>query len=280
MWFVLSLVAGLLFAANRLIARSILAKKTNALAFGAVHELLASLLLLPVGLFFFTLPQSGKTWLALVLMVLFIFLCDLFAFLSLRSIEASLYQIIGQLRHVVVLFGAYVMFTEVISLNKVASIVLIIFGVIVALAGKAKLKVTRGTVYALLSTAFIALAFLCVKVVSVDVSPVFAAALGLTVSGMLMYALFLRQSNRPATLVPTGHRAQLVAAAVIFAVFEAAMFSALALGEASKVTPVTQSSMIFTLIGGYLFLGEKEHLAQKIAGCGLIALGIGLLYLV
>lgn len=66
----------------------------------------------------------------------------------------------------------------------------------------------------------------------------------------------------------------------IFAIFEFVFFTALAVGEASKVTPVTQSSMIFTLIGGYLFLHEKQHMLQKLIGSILIAIGIVSLYFI
>src|SRR3990167_7229839 len=112
MWFTLSLLAGLLFALNKLIVRGSLSKDTNPLAFGAFHELLAGVLLLPIALFHIAWPQSIETWIVLVIGVLFIFLTDLTAFFSLKYTEASLYQIVGQLRHVIVLFGALLLFSE------------------------------------------------------------------------------------------------------------------------------------------------------------------------
>jgi len=63
MWFILSLISGISFAANRLLIRSVFTKNGNPMAFGAVHEVLAGLLLLPIGLFYFSLPQSPQTWL-------------------------------------------------------------------------------------------------------------------------------------------------------------------------------------------------------------------------
>src|SRR5688572_9515616 len=107
MWYVLSLLVGLTFSANRLIIRSVFTKNPHPMAFGALHEFLAGLFLLPIGLYFFSLPQSPKTWLALILGIFLIFLTDLFALLALRKLEASLLQIITQLRHVIVLFAAY-----------------------------------------------------------------------------------------------------------------------------------------------------------------------------
>jgi len=38
--------------------------------------------------------------------------------------------------------------------------------------------------------------------------------------------------------------------------------------------------MIFTLIGGYLFLNEKDRIKQKVIGGTLIVIGIAMLYFI
>jgi len=278
MWFILALLAGLLFAVNKLISRAMFVNGVNPIAFLAVHDLLAGLLLVPLAILNFSLPHSDKTWLALILCVLFIFLANFFAALSLEKTEASLYQIAGQSRHVVVLFGAYFLFSEAVSLAKIISIILIVLGVGVALLNKSRLKLTLGINYAFVSAFFIGLAFLFVKLAAVDVKPAFLGSLGLIVSGLLAYGLLFVTKKRPSPMIPTGYRGQLVIAAAIFAVMELCLFTALHIGEASRVTPVTQSSVIFTLVGGYIFLSERANIKQKIIGCFLIGTGIGLLY--
>lgn len=278
MWFLLALVAGLTFAVNRLLIRSVFTKTGDPIIFGAIHELLAGLLLLPIGLLFFSLPQSPQIWIALAVGIFLIFLTDLFGFLALQTIEASLLQIVNQLRHVVVLIGAYFFFTEAITLIKVVSIFFIIFGILVALKSKSKFEMSKGVFYAFLSTVCIAFALLCIKMASVDVSPVFSAPLGLMISGILITTLLT--IKKETIKFPSTHRKELFIAAGLFAVFEISLFTALAIGEASKVTPVTQSSMIFTLIGGYLFLNERSHIKQKIFGGIFIVVGIILMYFV
>jgi len=280
MWFILSLLAGLLFGANRLIVRSALVKKTNPLAFGAIHELLAGTLLIPIALLNFSLPQSSDIWIALILGVLFIFFADLFSVFSLKNTEASLYQIVGQLRHGVVLVGAYLLFTEAISLTKVLSIMLIMTGVSLALMEKSKIKITKGVIYAFLSAVCAGLGFLFIKETAVDVAPSFSASLALISSGLLIYVLLIVRGEHKTKLFPVGNRIQLIVSGIIFAVFELAFFTALSVGEASRVIPVFQSSMIFTLIGGYLFLNERNRLKQKIIGSVLIVIGIGMLYFI
>ena len=278
MWFVLSLIVGLSFTINRLIIRAVFTKNSNPMAFGAVHELLAGLFLLPIGLYFFSLPQSPTTWIALILGIFFIFLTDLFAFLAIRHLEISLFQIISQLRHIVVLFGAFFFFAEPITLIKVISIFFIMLGIYIAVKGKSHFHKNKATFYALLSTISISLGVLFIKMASVDVSPAFSAALSFIIGGFLIMLILLIRGEHPKNFIIKEHKKELVIAAGFFSLFELTLFAALAIGEASKVTPVTQSTMIFTLIGGYLFLRERDHMKQKIAGSILIAFGIILLY--
>lgn len=279
MWFVLSLIVGLAFTANRLIIRSVFTKNAHPMAFGALHELLAGLFLMPIGLFYFSLPQSPKTWLALCLGIFLIFLTDLFAFLSLRKLEISLYQIISQLRHVIVLFGAYFLFSENLTVTKIVAIFLIMFGIYVAMKGKPKFSLTKETIYALFSTTTISFGLLFIKMANIDVAPAFSAALSFTIGGLLIGLVLLVRGEHPLHFIPKEHKKELFIAAGLFSIFELALFTALKIGEASRVTPVTQSTMIFTLIGGYLFLNERSHIKKKIFGSVFIVAGIILMYL-
>ncbi len=277
MWFLLALVAGLLFAINKLIFRAVFVKEVNPVSFLAIHDGLAGLLLLPLALLSFTLPQSPKVWAALVLGILFIFIANYFAALSLKNTEASIYQIVGQSRHVVVLFGAAILFSEPILPIKIISVLLIIAGVVVAIKQNTKIKLTKGIVYALISGVAIGLAFLFIKLAAEDVRPVVSASMALIISGFLSYLVTVVMKHKD-TKIAVEHRSQLLIASIIFAVFELTLFTALDIGEASRVTPVTQSSMIFTIVGAYIFLNERKHLTQKVVGASLIVLGIAILY--
>ncbi|HZL07833.1 MAG TPA: DMT family transporter [Candidatus Dormibacteraeota bacterium] len=280
MWFILALLSGLLFATNRMMVRSILSKGTNPIAFMAIHELVAGILLLPFAFINLQLPHDYRHWLILLAAVILIFFADFYGFLSLNKIEASLFQIIGQFRHIIVLFGGYLLFSESLTISKACAVALIIVGVLITLLEKTRIKTNVGYVYALLSVIAISLASLAIKADTNTVSTAFLASVSLIVSGILAAGMSVirRENIRP---IITGKvRNQLLLAAVIFSVFEFVYFAALGKGEASKVIPVTQSSMIFTLIGGYLFLNERDNMTKKILGSALIILGIVLLYFV
>jgi len=211
----------------------------NPVAFLAVHDLIAGALLVPVALTQFTIPQTLRDGLLLLAATITLFLGDVFAFLALKKIEASLYQIIGQLRHIITLFGAYFLFTEVLSASKFVSIALLIIGVSVAMLERFRIKFTKGVVYTLFSTVFISFAFLLIKQISPSISPAFSASFTLIVSGILGYLVLIASQELPKGFLPRLDRPKLLAAAAVFSVFEFVLFLSLALGEASRVTPVT-----------------------------------------
>jgi len=280
MWFLLALLAGLLFAINKLIFRAVFTKQQiNPIFFLAMHDGLAGLLLLPLALINTDLPKSTPVWLAFLLGVVLIFVANYYAALALKHTEASVFQIVGQSRHIVVLFGAALLFSEPISSIKIFSIFLIILGVIIALKQGSKIRITKGVIYSFLSTIAIGCAFLFIKIANQDVAPVFLASVALIISGLLSYLITLFMNKNDSSFkLPVKLRTPLVVAALIFAIFELVIFTALSIGEASRVTPVSQSSMIFTIVGAYLFLDERNHLKQKIIGGTIIALGIIVLY--
>ncbi len=278
MWFALSLLSGLLFAINKLIVRSALNKETNPLAFAALHEVIAGGLLLPFALPYITFPKTLDMWIALGIGVFGIFIADLFSFFALQHIEVSLYQILNQIRHIVILGGGYVLFTETITPIKLFSVICIAGGVFIALHHKTAKSVKIGIIYACISTLGIAFATLFIKKTASEINPIVLASLALLVSGMLTYITILIQPNHRHITFPRHNLKAITIAATIFALFEYILFSALAIGEASKVAPVSQSSLIFALIGGYIFLKERNNIQRKIIGSLLIALGIVLLY--
>ncbi len=277
MWFTYALFAGLLFAIDRLMLRSTISQGGNATGFMAVHNITAGILLLPLALIYFNPPSTIHNWVILLFAAVAFYLVDLSTFLSLRTVEASLFQIIAQLRHIVVLVGAYVLFAEPITGSKLIAIALITLGVGIAVLDKTGIKLTKDIRYAILSGLFIGIAFLLIKELVGDVSIAFMSSFGFIVSGALAYATLVIRKDVPPRILPEKPR-KLILAAVIFALFEVVFFAALASGEASKVTPVQQSAVVFSLIGGYLFLNERSRLKQKIIGIGIIAAGISLLY--
>lgn len=282
MWFILALISGLLFAINKLIFRFALkGGKVNALTFISIHELIAGLLILPFALR--SMPYDATSYVVLLIIAttLLIFAADVLSTFALQKIEAGFYQIIGQLRHPVVLIGAAYLFDETLDLQKLIAVSLVVIGVLIALYDKNKLlKLNIGIIQAILSTVFIAFGFLLIKITTRYVEPIALGSISLTGAGLLGLMVAGSTKNLYVRHMNNNTKRLLLAAAIIFAIFEVVLYTALDIGEASKVTPVMQSSMVFTLVGGYIFLQERSNLIQKIIGSIVIILGITTLYFV
>jgi len=277
-WFILSILAGLTFAGARVVARASLRKQGSPLAFTAIHDFIAGLALLPFIWIQLELPTLSITWLYFFGFITFAFLTDWFAFLALQNIDVSEYQIINQSRNIFILFGGLLLFSEVITTSKLLSVFLIILGVIVVMYERSKLRINRGFVFTILSTLFAVIAFSFVKLAIVDFSETAFASFGLLAVGIISFGCVgfrAKEIKKELQLNAKG----IILAAILFSGFELSLFLALNIGEISRVIPVTQSSLIFAVLAGILFLRERTRLPQKAIGTVLVGIGIVLMYI-
>lgn len=277
-WFILALLAGLFFAGARVLSRAFLRTQGNALAFTAIHDFVAGLVLLPFLFWHLKWPEHSITWVYFAGIVITAFLADWLSFVALKKIDVSLYQIINQVRHIFILIGGLLFFSEKITSIKIFAVVLISLGVIVAIFEKHKIT-KNGIFITVLSTLFAVGGFLFVKATVVDFSETAAASLELLAIGLLSFSLL---GFNPRTIMRelSMQKWGLIISGVLFGGFEVSLFYALKVGEASRVIPVTQSALVFTLIGGIFLLGERTNIVTKIVGTIIIAAGIALMYIV
>ena len=278
-WFLFSLSAGFFFATSRLVTRYLLRKKGNALAFTALHDVCASLVILPLFAFIpWSFPTQAGTWVYFFGIVFFAFLSDWTAFAALKKIEASLYQMIHQIRHVLILFGGFLFFGEAVTIMKVFGIMLVIGGVSIALYDGSTFLWHRGVWMTVVSTVCAVIAFVFVKFTVQDFSAPAAAFFELLAVAALSL-VFLRGNMRAIVQEWRWQRWGVVLAGFCFGAFELSLYAALSVGEISRVIPVTQSALVFAVLGGILLLQEYERLAQKIIGTSFLVVSFIFLFL-
>ncbi|MBT4121249.1 MAG: DMT family transporter [Candidatus Magasanikbacteria bacterium] len=272
-WIILSVLAGLFFALARVVARTVLKGESNPLAYTAIHEFVAGLVLLPMLLFGFDLPEKGITWLFFGFIVIFVFLCDWLTFLALKKIDISLYQIVIQIRHILILFGGFFFFAETLTFLKILAIVIIIVGVAIAVYTKRRFSWSSGVILAILATISIVISFMFVKITVNDFSEIALASFVLMAVGLLAFPFLgfnVKKINQEMKLNSKG----IILSGVLFGIFEVFLYTALKIGDVSKVIPVTQVSLVFAVLIGIFFLKERERVPQKLAGMFVIIVGI------
>lgn len=277
-WFIAAILAGVFFCASRIMSRFILRKRGNPYTYTALHDFIAGLVLLPLLFFDFGLPTKAITWLWFFLTVIFALTCDFLTSRSLKTVDISLFNILSQVRHVVILFGGLLLFSEKITIFKLIAIVFIIIGATISLYKKEEISWSKGITDAILSTIFAAFAFLAAKKTVGDFSQTTFASLELMCIGLFILA-YLKFDKRVIFEEIKVNSWKLLTAGILFGFFELFLFMALRLGEASKVIPVTQISLVLSVIGGIILLKETEKITQKIAGTAVIIAGIIIMYL-
>ena len=278
-WFATALLSGLFFGISRVVARSLLRYRGDPLLFTGIHNSVAGLLLFVIalgqGLRF---PSIVTPWIFLLAMALCSFLSDWLAFQSLTLIEVSISQIIDQLRNVIIFVCGALLFSESVSVLKTLGIVLIMVGVVVTVyeSSSARQHHRWGLILAIGSTIFAAMAGLTIKEAIGDFSSATLASFELIGTGLfcLVASRFnIARAFKEVRLNGWG----IVAAGALFGIAELAEFMSLRFGEVSRVIPAVQSALVFGVLGGILFLGEKDRLPQKLAGTVLAVAGILLL---
>lgn len=272
-WFISSILAGLSFALARAISRVYLKKQGDALAFTSIHDFVAGFVLLPIIFFGFHWPTLGITWIFFLGIVLFAFLSDWLAFLALKTTDVSIYQIVNQVRHIFVLIGGLLLFAEAINTYKLVAVILIIFGVLITLYQKTKFYWNKGIILTTLSTLAAVVAFIFVKFTVRDFSEIALASIELMAIGFLSFGL-MRFNTANLLSEFRINKKGLILSGFFFGLFEFLLFYALKIGDISKVVPTIQSSLIFGVLIGIIFLGERERIWQKIIGMVIIVIGI------
>ncbi|MCD4705444.1 DMT family transporter [bacterium] len=275
-WFILSILSGLSFALARAISRIYLKKQGNTLAFTAIHGFIAGLILLPIIFIGLHWPTQSITWWYFAGIIILAFTADWLTFSALKTINVSTYQIVNQARHIFILISGLILFAEAIVIDKLLAIIFITIGVIIALYKKVKIDRDKGIILAILSTLANVLALIFVKFAIRDFSEIAIASLELMAVGLLGFILMKFNTN---TLLKEFkiNKWGLILAGLFFGFSEIFLFIALKTGEISKVIPVAQSSLIFGLLIGIIFMNERENLIQKIIGASIIISGIILL---
>lgn len=272
-WLSLSLLAGFFFALSRVVARFVLREGGSPLAFVAVHDFIAGLVLLPLLFFGFHLPQNSAVWIYFFGIVGFAFLSDWFTFIALRKINVSVYQIVNQVRHVFVLFGGFLFFSEAITTYKLAATLLIIVGVVVMLYEKSKFQLSVGVGVTVFSTLFAIVAFFFVKYAVTDFSETALVSFELMSIGLLSFGLLGFDKDKIIQELKLN-RWGLVISGALFGLFELFVVIALKYGDISRVLPVVQSALVFGVVMGIIFLRERERMLQKVIGTVIIVVGI------
>lgn len=284
-WFIFALLAALALTTQKILSRRVLKNKVDTTVFTILNDSIGGLTILPAVLIFgFVLPSGSLTWILFIFSVIAYGLGDYYTFRALEEIPVSTWQILTQVRHIAVLIGGFLIFFEPITFSKVFGILMIILGAFVTLYQKyntsKKNDLYKGALFTFISAFLFAGGFLAGKIILSDFSLALYASLnmiGVGAGGFLIMTLRGRKNHMIKEAKNIGRKA--VLPGIFIGLYDIFLFLSFKLGEISKAVPVTQSTLIFTVIAGIIFLKETDRLRTKIIGLLIMAAGVLGIYL-
>lgn len=278
-WILLVLISALAGALTRILQKVLLKEKdSDPFAFGFVFQMSVALLFLIYTLVTGTLelPNIWDLWPNLVAMSLLYSLGNLLTFIAFKTADASEVSIIFASGTLWSVLAAMFMLGEKLNPTKSIGVFLVILGIASVNFTRTKWKVNKGHLFALLGAVFFGIAF---------TNDAFIINRFHSISSYMIIAFAAPAINilffRPMSIKKIPYFIspkvipKLLLTSIFYALSTITVFQAYKQGGlASVISPIQQTSIIFTVIISYFFLKEKDRLVNKIIGTILVFTGV------
>jgi len=282
-WIVLVFLSALVGSLSKILQKILLKdKNSDPFAFSFILSMVVAFFFITYTLFTDTLsfPNLSPLIINFIIMAIFISLSNLFAFKAYKITPVSEVSIIFASSSIWSVITALIVLGEELTINKIIGVILVILGIIVINYSKTKWQINKGHVLALFGALFAGVSF---------INDVFILKHFKSISSYMIIAFtfpailtfFYRPNliNKISFILNKKNLLNLLVCGFLYSLGTFAIFEAYNQGgEASLISPISQTSIIFTVIFGYFFLKEKDKLPNKILGT-LFAF-IGVLFLI
>ena len=240
-----------------------------------VMSLSSTILALPI-LFINPLPASGA-WVYILLSAALQVAYSLFLVAAYRYGElGQVYPIVRGTVPLMVTIGGFMIAGDKLTLSQISGVVLVALGIMSLALGKGRAS-TSSILYALATGAIIA-AYATVDSIGVRLAgqSVVYTAWVLFLYGIFLPASFLALRGRLTVDFRACDTWKAIAGGLVAMTAYGAVVAAFALAPAGPITALRETSVIFAVLIGWLFLGETLT-ARRILACFIVAGGAVLL---
>jgi len=289
MWFWLIFIGGFFRSAHWLLERLILRDRKESISFAFFLQLSAVVMLAPLLLFKHSFPKEILPYFVLLLIGIMDTLAVFLIKESIRLLEVSLRTTIYQIRIFFVLIFASLFLNESFNLTKIMGSVLIFLGIVLTAFRTRKInwfkkaftsvfkregqRVT-GIFFTLVAALVTAIELMGFKYLLNQFSVGFTLFTVSLVSTVLFLLIVPDLTERTLNLIKGEKRKLIFLNAFLANISWVLFFWATSMTEASKTQPISQGMMVLTILGGIVFLKERERIWQKILGGILAVIGV------
>lgn len=278
-WLILVIISTISVSLAAIFQRVLLKEEqSDPIAYGFFFQILVAILIFIYtqcnGIGFVMPPLKALIPFIISMSVLYA-LANLTLFKSLQTVEASDVAVITSSKSMCTVIAAALLLGEKVTGKGVFGTLLVILGVIVISWKKKKLKISKGHLMALLAAIFFGLGFAndMFLLNSFEVSSYMVLAFFLPSIVILMFKpksvsnlkLFLDKKRLFKMLLASFYYG--VSALTIGMAYQSG-------GKASQIAPISQSSIVITIILAFIFLRERDNIYKKILGAILVSVGV------
>ena len=280
-WFYYALLAAVIFTIYSLLIRIYLQDHGDALIFALLSNVVLGCTLLAFAMLGGWYLRLSESRVLLILLASVLFACASALITWGRQLEeVSRVSVARQSAVIWIFVGGIMLLGEPFSVMKVAGVLLILAGTLIAFWERGHFSASKGVVLVLGGSALAGAAGLIAKsMVESTVSPALYAAITSLLAALWLIAVLPRRIERLRAEIRLQHWRIAVAGGCL-ALTNFFLYRGYQVGEASRVAPIYSTSLIFTVLLGVMLLGERDNLRQKIAGAAIALTGVVILRLV
>ena len=281
MWFYYALASVAFFTGLNLLQRTVAMDSKNprvmAIVFNSLAALVAIIIFILTGGFTnFRLPHSPFAYLSLAGAVLFYGLFERGRFHAAQLLDASIFSTITNVSVVVAFIASFIFYKESFSLPKIIGGLLIITALFLISYEKKRHSISqKGLAIAVGISIALGLGWALDKYNSTLFSATTYNILVWTLP--IPFLIFPGVTMSQIKSESTGKFWKLGISAALNVCGYLFQLKALSLTEATKVIPVIQTSLLFTILLGIVFLKERDNIPKKILAGVLAFIGVYLL---
>lgn len=282
-WLILTLISALARSATSIAQKALLSDKQNdPYAFAFVFQVSVAALFAIYTLVTRTLefPDISHVQANIVLMTLLYGVGTICTFKAFKSVDASEVAIIFASSSIWSVVSALVFLGEKISALNVLGIVLITAGVVTINYRKTRWNVERGHMLALIAACLFGLAFTNDAYIIGNYTSVASYMIpAFALPGVFVLLVNPKSIRRVRKLSTPATMLKVLFAAFFYAISAVTIFTAYKHGgQASIISPISQTNIIFTVLLSYVLLKERQRMPQKLIG--MVLAFVGVLFLV
>lgn len=228
----------------------------------------------------FVIPPITKYPINFLLQAILWGSATLMLFKASQYLEASQAAIVTAGSSVITIISAVIVLHEHFNILFILGTALILFSIFYISHGLGKIRFNKGMVYALLYCLIAGLAFTndAFMLRKFHTDTLSLLTIGYLAPGLYLLLIQPQAIKKMKPIFKKSYFVKLFLLTMFYVLGGIAYFFAVAIGgQASQVAPISQASIIITVLLGAIFLGEKDYLLRKIACTMLVTIGVILL---